>query len=351
MSASCTQATYLASRHGHHQPKSYFGTSMRGWPHTRKTPSGWPVQSASPPVTNQHRNEMTYGLWCFSDINWRLLKLNKTWGFNVKLSLCWSKATLRLLGRLSGVTAPQDLNVDSIRKRCQLTLWPLYTSRKTSSYPRSGNLWGGKEKISGIKDEIFECGDGQSPKEYPSSIRLSQNCQRTFNSKIPAPRSKSPSRTLPSLSYNLITTALSGKTKPCHIHHIAPSRVTRRPLLAAAVPHNTNATALSYARPNSWQKLRTGFTSKQPTLQDTINEWTDKLPQSIHADVRTVPKISYCRFLPNSTTFITLWTVGVHQLLFSGYQGLFPKGTATRAWSWPLTSLSLPLTTNVLAAA
>jgi hypothetical protein len=51
----------------------------------------------------------------------------------------------------------------------------------------------------------------------------------------------------------LITTALSGKTKACHIHHIAPSRVTRRPLLAAAVPHNTNATALSYARPNSWQ--------------------------------------------------------------------------------------------------
>jgi hypothetical protein len=59
-------------------------------------------------------------------------------------------------------------------------------------------------------------------------------------------------------------------------------------------------------------KLRTGFTSKQLTLQDTINGWTDKWPQSVHADVRTVRKTSYCRFLPNSITIITLWTAGVH---------------------------------------
>jgi len=42
--------------------------SARGWTNTRKTPSGWPVQSAPSPVTNQHRNETTGGFLCVSEI-------------------------------------------------------------------------------------------------------------------------------------------------------------------------------------------------------------------------------------------------------------------------------------------
>ena len=108
----------LTCHHGQGKP---LGTNKlcRHWPNTGQTLPEWPVQTVPSAVTNQCTHDMRDGSWHVSEMKWDLLKVKK-WGLKVKLLLCRSTTQNRLLGRLDGVTAPQVLNVDSRRKRCQL---------------------------------------------------------------------------------------------------------------------------------------------------------------------------------------------------------------------------------------
>jgi hypothetical protein len=181
---------------------------------------------------------------------------------------------------------------------------------KCPCFPASGiNRGGGEDKITRLGMSF------QTRSKEKFSHNMPHNCQN-LHSKIPARRSKSVSRTIAGHSQNLITTAHSGKTKACYIHHIAPSCVTQRPFLTAAARQSKNAPTPSYTRPNS----RRNYAKFLRFCTESMDGW----PQFLHACVlgQHLTPLSAVSSIQQPPSLYLL--LGPTQLPFSGYHGLFP---------------------------